>query len=240
MHAPIANGTQGDAPQGGMSQDSGQSHDHTSKSSSPVTAATATEAATLSPQVDLPNVLTGVAAPTAPQPPASVHPTEVVNQIAQQVDLYRLPGNKGVRIQLHPEDLGGVQVTLKYASGGNLELHISVEHAATGELVQAGINQLRDALATQGFQPDRMVMSVSAPSAASGQMDFSSNGNGSYRSDPGLNAFMQNGQSDQRGGPSQDDLAGLGWTSSDDGSSSPEVTSSSGGVVATSRIDYRV
>jgi flagellar hook-length control protein FliK len=179
---------------------------------------------------------------SAPAAPADAPSADVASQIAQQVDLYRLPGNKGVRIQLHPEDLGGVQVTMRYATGGHLELHINVEHAATGNLVQAGLSQLRDALATQGFQPDRMVMSITAPSGAH-QMDFSSNnGNSSYRSDSGLNAFTQDGQSDQQ---RSDREASRGWTSTGDAGttavtpddSSRAATSAS---AASSLIDYRV
>jgi flagellar hook-length control protein FliK len=188
----------------------------------------------------------GLAMPTAAtaatQAPADVRAADVAAQIAQQVDLYRLPGNKGVRIQLHPEDLGGVQVTLRYAAGGSLELHISVEHAATGSLVQAGLSQLRDALATQGFQPDRVVMSITAPPSA-GQMDFSGSGSnsggGSYRPDAGLASFTQDGQSGQQPSGGNDQRGPRGWSGAADDAigaadDSPRVASS------TSVIDYRV
>jgi flagellar hook-length control protein FliK len=191
-----------------------------------------------------PTVAAGLNAPTtvAVQAPVDPQAASVASQIAQQVDFYKLPGNKGVRIQLHPDDLGGVQVTLKYAPGGNLELHINVEHAATGSLVEAGWSQLRDALATQGFQPDRLVMSVSGPSSAN-QMDFSSsNGNGAYRQDPGLAGFTQDGQSGQQRNGADDPRGTRGWSSAaepvgavDD---SPRNASSVGS--AASRIDYRV
>jgi flagellar hook-length control protein FliK len=187
----------------------------------------------------------GLSAPTvvaeAPVDPRAVN---VASQIAQQVDFYKLPGNKGVRIQLHPDDLGGVQVTLRYAPGGNLELHINVEHAATGSLVEAGWSQLRDALATQGFQPDRLVMSVTGPASSSSQMDFSSssNGNGAYRQEPGLAGFMRDGQSGQQRNGADDTRGARGWSSAaepiaavDD---SPRNASSVGS--AASRIDYRV
>jgi flagellar hook-length control protein FliK len=240
----MGEGAHGGEQQGATGQDTGgQSPDHAGKSAA-LTAAKSDQPTTVQHDVNVPvditaNAAAQPAANTAPQPATNVHPGEVVNQIAQQVDLYRLPGNKGVRIQLHPEDLGGVQVTLKYATGGNLELHISVEHAATGALVQAGIGQLRNALATQGFHPDRLVMSVSAP-AASSQMDFSSNNHGgSYRSDSGLTAFTQNGQSGQHRDTSRDDdSARFGWGSSSDRASTSEVTPTTTHL-STSRIDYR-
>jgi flagellar hook-length control protein FliK len=178
---------------------------------------------------------------TANAPRADSQAVQVANQIAQQVDLYRLPGNKGVRIQLHPEELGGVQVTLKYATGGTLELHINVEHASTGNLVQEGLNHLRDALATQGFHPDRMVMSISAPSASS-QMDFNSNNSGSYRSDPGLNAFMQDNQSSQQRSGGDDQRNASGWTFTTDTSSASDDAPRTGSTpsAGNSVIDYRV
>jgi flagellar hook-length control protein FliK len=189
-----------------------------------------------------PMAAAGLNAPTVTAPPIDPQAANVASQIAQQVDFYKLPGNKGVRIQLHPDDLGGVQVTLKYAPGGNLELHINVEHAATGSLVEAGWSQLRDALATQGFQPDRLVMSVSGPSSAN-QMDFSSNnGNGAYRQDPGLAGFTQDGQSGQQRNGADDPRGTRVWSSAaepvgavDD---SPRNASSVGSTA--SRIDYRV
>jgi len=207
----------------------------------------ATVSTTDTPSVDE-RVLTA-AAPVTPSvmtpanTTASVPASDVANQIAQQVDLYRLPGNKGVRIQLHPEDLGGVQVTLKYAAGGSLELHISVEHASTGALVQEGIGQLRDALATQGFHPDRLVMSVTAPASAN-QMDFNaSTGGGSYRPDGGLASFMQGGQSDQQRDSGGDTARGArDWSdaSSPATASDTQAPAASSGSAASSRIDYRV
>ena len=163
--------------------------------------------------------------------PANIHPGDVVSQIAHQADLFRLPGNRGVRIQLHPEDLGGVQVTVR---------------SATGSLVEAGWTQLRDALATQGISPDRLVMSITSPSGAT-QMDFSSSSNGSgsgnFRADQGLASFTQGGQSGQRDGNASEDaaFATRRWTSGPDpvanSDDSPRGASS---AVAASRIDYRV
>ena len=173
--------------------------------------------------------------------PEAVHPGEVVSQIAHQADLYRLPGNKGVRIQLHPEDLGGVQVTIRYGAAGGLELHIAVEHAATGALVQAGWSELRDALATQGISPDRLALSVTAPASAN-QLDFSSNGNG-YRSEAGLSAFADGGQSGQKRDGSNPDgtrSVGGGLNGNDDIDTAAEVGSRTAVVGAASRIDYRV
>ena len=181
------------------------------------------------------------AAQTTTAQPQAVHPGAVVSQIAHQADLFKLPGNKGVRIQLHPEDLGGVQVTLRHAAGGGLELHIAVEHAATGALVQSGWSELRDALTSQGFSPERLVMSVSAAGNAN-QLDFSSNGGNGYRSDANLAAFADGGQSGQRRESADADGARApgGWTSHDETSPITDTASRTAGMGAPSRIDYRV
>jgi flagellar hook-length control protein FliK len=166
-----------------------------------------------------------------------VRPAEVVSQIAHQADLYRLPGNRGVRIQLHPEDLGGVEVTLRYGVGGALQLHINVEHAATGSLVQAGWSELRDALATQGISPERLVMSVTAP-ASSSQLDFSGGGSG-RQSEPGLANFAQS-QSGQQRQDNSEQTGPRGWNGAIDPTASPDDTQRVAATSApTSRIDYR-
>lgn len=223
------------------SADSGAGH-HDGEPAKPAREAAAVpeQAAPLPDRVyaDLANAATS-ATTSAPQPaaPAHVERGDVAAQIAQQVDLYRLPGNKGVRIQLHPEDLGGVQVTMRYAAGGNLELHISTEHASTAHLVEAGWSDLRDALATQGFHPERLVMSVSAPASAN-QMDFSSNnGSGSYRSDPSTAAFAQDGGSSRD--RSRGDEART-WTMGNSPAADESTRASTSTTAPASRIDYRV
>jgi len=163
--------------------------------------------------------------------PSEVKPAHVVSQIAHQADLYRLPGGRGVRIQLHPDDLGGVGVTIKYGAAGSLELHVNVEHAATADLVQGGWTQLRDALSLQGIAPERLIMSVTGPSDTnlSGQPS-------SFRSDGGQASFRQAGQHSQQERGST--AGGAGWT----GVSDVEATSEdirSAAVASNSRIDYR-
>jgi flagellar hook-length control protein FliK len=182
---------------------------------------------------------------TAPQQSANVTPADVASQIVHQADLFRLPGNRGVRIQLHPEDLGGVQVTLRYAgNSGGLELHINVEHATTGALVEAGWGQLRDALASQGISPDRLVMSITGPHNATG-LDLSSNGGGAYRQDQALTSFTQNGQSGQQrsdGGAAEERGTSRAWDAFNNTSPDPSSDDISpvANAAAATRIDYRV
>jgi flagellar hook-length control protein FliK len=180
----------------------------------------------------------GMAGASAPNAAQAAHPREVVSQIAQQAELYRLPGGRGVRIQLHPDDLGGVEVTLRYGAAGGLQLHVNVEHAATGELVQSGWSDLRDALTQQGISPDRLVMSVSGPGGASLSSDSGSFGSGSgasFSQDSGPSGFGQSpsqGQQDRQPAPGR-----VRWTPSVD--VTPREPDPSG-AASSSRIDLRV
>jgi len=187
-----------------------------------------------------------LAAPVAMGPlPVQIAPSQVVSQIAQHAEVIRLPGNRGLHIQLHPDDLGGVQVTVRYSPGGGVELHINAEHAATAALVQAGWSELRDSLASHGITADRLMMSVTVPSTA-GQADLS--GGDRDRSDPNAYGAGQSslsspdsqsqGQSRQDNAPqrtSQTWSGGLEPVASTD--ANPRVASATG---TPSRIDYRV
>ena len=245
---PVA-GAFGPRPQGqpattfnsGDSSDSGDRHEHaSSRTSSLGDSSTSQATAPASEQT----FAATVASTSAPAQSSAAQPSQVVSQLAHQADLYRLPGNRGVRIQLHPDDLGGVQVTLRYAATGGLELHINVEHASTGALVQSGWTELRDALATQGISPDRLVMSVTGPGNAS-QLDFSSNGgNGGsgYRSESGSAGFMQGeaGQQRHNGGDNNETRTWRGWSGGSDPISSSDDMPRTAAPTAASRIDYRV
>jgi flagellar hook-length control protein FliK len=179
----------------------------------------------------------GVSAAAAVLPTASPQASAVVSQIASQADQYRLPSNKGLRIQLHPEDLGGVQVTLRYSPVGGVELHIAVEHAATGTLVQAGWTELRDALANQGISPERLIMSVTS-AANTGQSDMSGGGN---RSDPGLASQSNQMNQGSQGQAGQERSGPRGWTGAPISGASAIDDSQPVTSVTTvpSRIDFR-
>jgi flagellar hook-length control protein FliK len=186
--------------------------------------------------------MAAVAGPAATNAPSATeaahHPREVVTQIAQQAELYRLPGGRGVRIQLHPDGLGGVEVTLRYGASGGLELHVNVEHAATGSLVEAGWSDLRDALSQQGISPDRLVMSVSGPNGASLSSDsgsFGSSASGGFGSDAAAMGFGQSQSQDQQDRQPAGS-ARARWAPSMDGPPREETAT----PTSSSRIDLRV
>jgi len=236
----------------GGSQSDTATKDHARHTPDPI-APIATDTAVVQNATVSDAALVAAAATTAPlsggPPLTPVGPSAVVSQIARHADLIRLPGNRGLRIQLHPDDLGGVQVTVRYSPAGGVELHINAEHAATGALVQAGWAELRDSLAIQGISADRLMMSVTAPSGA-GQADLS--GGGGNRSDPSSYSSNQSSQaslssqnSQNSQGQSRQDTpqqrAAQGWNGPLDPTSSPDGNPRvAAATAAPSRIDYRV
>jgi Flagellar hook-length control protein FliK len=194
---------------------------------------------------DPPTSATPVLAPavnTGSATAEAARPGDVVAQIAHQAELYRLPGGRGVRIQLRPEGLGGVEVTVRYGTMGALELHVNVEHAATGVLVQAGWTELREALSQHGISPDRLVMSLSGPDGGSLSSDSGSFGSGSgsgasFRSDAGPTGF---GQSPSHGQQAREQApARPHWTPPVESPAAQEAESVAPLSSSTSRIDLR-
>lgn len=177
----------------------------------------------------------GAVSGAQPQHLSAAQPTEVASQIARHAELYRLPGGHGVRIQLQPEGLGTVDVTVRYGPGHTVEMHLAVDSATTGALVQAGWTDLRDALVAQGFSADRLVISVAAPAAETNGSPFGQDGSG--RSDAGAMAFGQQSGGRQDGGDAARPSQGGGIV---DPSLQPESTDEPSSVGQTSRIDYRV
>jgi flagellar hook-length control protein FliK len=250
--APVATSTpqiglvQAASPDGSAAQSNNASSDRDQHAPDKV-ASPASEVTTVQSVPASDAAMVAAAATTVNAAPLTVpvSPSQVVSQIARHADVIRLPGNRGLHIQLHPDDLGGLQVTVRYAPGGGVELHINAEHAATGALVQAGWTELRDALASHGISADRLMLSITTPTGA-GQADLS--GGGSNRSDPNSanssQASLSSPDSQSQGQSRQDNAqqrTSQTWkggieplASTDD---NPRVASASPGH---SRIDYRV
>ncbi len=160
---------------------------------------------------------------------------DVAGQIARHVDLYRLPGGHGVRIQLQPEGLGTVDVTVRYGPGHSVEMHVAVDNGSTGALVQAGWANLRDALVAQGFSADRLVMSVASPTN-DGSGLFSGQ-NGGDRPDANAMAFDQQPGGHQSGDERPNQSSSRQILGS---VASSESTEDVRAAAEPSRIDYRV
>jgi flagellar hook-length control protein FliK len=215
-----------------FSQNAGQNGESTSDEPSSDAAPVSAERGSTSTATDVPiQAFANVAASALVQQTGTlseVQPAHVASQIAHQAELYRLPGGRGVRIELNPEDLGGVGVTIKYGATGGVELHIVAEQAATAQLVQSGWNDLRSALSLQGIAPERLIMSVSTPS------ESNSTGSGSQAT------FGQAGQSSQHHSDRNEAKANRGWAGIGDAPINVSEDPRPSGAASSSRIDYRV
>jgi flagellar hook-length control protein FliK len=166
-----------------------------------------------------------------------VQPHDVALQIAHEAHVYRLAGGRAVRLRLQPEGLGEVEVTIRYGTSRQLELHVVVEHAETGTLVQQGWSELRDALSAQGLTTERMVVSVAG--MATGDTS-SALGNG-RETITGEGAAFGSG-TPSNGGQDRSDQRRSGHASApfDHGLEPRLHEKPSAGHEKTSRIDYRV
>ncbi|GAP11970.1 flagellar hook-length control protein [Bellilinea caldifistulae] len=74
---------------------------------------------------------------------------DVVRQIASQMEASIQQGRSSLRVQLHPQELGGIDIRFASSSQG---VHVTVyaEQASTGRLLEAQLNQLRQSLTEAG------------------------------------------------------------------------------------------
>ena len=82
---------------------------------------------------------------------AEAQTTEILRQISRQVAGLSGTGSQSIRIQLHPEDLG--QIDLKITTG-SLGTHVTLiaDQSTTGKLLETHIDQLKQTLADAGIQ----------------------------------------------------------------------------------------
>ena len=186
-------------------------------------------------------------APQAPRPLESTAPTapttadvevrkaDVVSQITRHADLYRSPIGRGVRVQLQPEGMGLVDVTVRYIPTGGLELRMHAESAETGHLLESGSNSLRESLALQGLTAERVVVTFAANANNSNNNSQSFNGSSSDAAQGWSAQAQGNGNGRDAEGQRNTGPSDGGRVRTDE--SSEPIERQAPGL---SRIDYRV
>ena len=119
---------------------------------------------------------TGTSGPT---PETGLPPAASARLVDTVTAAFDSPG-RAVHIQLQPETLGGLTVRVT-AEDNMVRLHISAEHAATRDLIEATGPQLTQTLEAKGISVDRMVVDVAMSGALmsfSGSYDQSSRSSG--------------------------------------------------------------
>ena len=118
------------------------------------------------------------------EPRQATH-TGVMDQIAKKMSAGGLKNGDEMSIQLSPEHLGNVRVSLEMKDG-NLAARISVENDAVRQQVEAGLAVLRDSLENQGIKLQGLEVSVDQrqsslfnPDGSNSESFFHRNGRGS-------------------------------------------------------------
>lgn len=89
------------------------------------------------------------AKPMEPARLAEAHRTEVVQQVARELEVFGKSGQTSLRIQLYPEQLGRIDVRLiSRADGVQIVMH--AENASTASLLERDLNFLRESLVQAG------------------------------------------------------------------------------------------
>jgi flagellar hook-length control protein FliK len=84
-------------------------------------------------------------------PQAENQPVDLVQQIVSQMGGSIQRGQSSIKIQLHPQDLGTIDIQL-VNSGHGVSVTVSAEQASTGRLLQSQADQLRQSLQDSGVQ----------------------------------------------------------------------------------------
>jgi flagellar hook-length control protein FliK len=93
---------------------------------------------------------------------AEAQSTEILRQISRQVAGSPNSGSQTIRIQLHPEDLGQIELRITSSSQGT---HVSLiaDQAGTGKLLETHIAQLKQTLSDAGVQMADVHVGQQAP-----------------------------------------------------------------------------
>ncbi len=103
---------------------------------------------------------TQVAAPPAPAAPPNPVATTPVAQLVSVVEPLRdqPDGSYRITVDLHPADLGRVQVEVRLERG-EVNLHLQADHASTSALLRDALHDLRDGLQSAGLRTGGVVVS---------------------------------------------------------------------------------
>jgi len=82
---------------------------------------------------------------------AEALPRQTINQMSEQINMLIQHGRSSLRLQLSPEHLGRIDIRL-VNSGHGMGVTVLTEHAETGKLLEAQLDQLRQTLQEAGIQ----------------------------------------------------------------------------------------
>lgn len=88
---------------------------------------------------------------TEPARLAEAQTTEILRQISRQISDRSHAGSQTIRIQLHPEELGQIDLRITTSSQGT-SISMVADQSSTGKLLESQISQLKQTLVEAGVQ----------------------------------------------------------------------------------------
>lgn len=93
---------------------------------------------------------------------AEAQTTEILRQISRQIAGSSSNGSQTIRIQLHPEDLGQIELRITSSSQGT-QVSLIADQAGTSKLLETHIAQLKQTLSDAGVQMANVHVGQQAP-----------------------------------------------------------------------------
>ncbi len=101
-----------------------------------------------------------------PDPVREFFPAYLIDQVGKQISRSILRGEKVIRLQLKPPDLGVLKVEVDI-KGNILKLGMIAENSSIKELLLSNVHELREALVEQGVKLDRLDIQINYNSGQS-------------------------------------------------------------------------
>ncbi len=101
--------------------------------------------------------------PPEPAPIQARTLVDVVRQIVSQMEASIQQGRSSIRVQLHPQELGGIDIRFASSAQG-VSVTVYAEQASTGRLLEAQLNQLRQSLNDAGVNLAQLNIHHESPS----------------------------------------------------------------------------
>ena len=116
--------------------------------------------------------LTQVQSSKLPEPPVNIpRMAQVIfGQITQKAKLLITPGTTEMQIQLKPDFLGKMNLSIT-SENGLVTAKFNTESYRVKEIIEANLNTLKDSLAQQGVKVDQLVVNVSTQKDYSGYQE---------------------------------------------------------------------
>ena len=99
----------------------------------------------------------------------NVNMDQLLNQVETKIQNMIKTGENSISIKVHPDSLGAVNIKLVSGSDG-VQVYLSADKPATGQLLESGIEQLQEILNTAGVNIGSMTVGYQQPQGSNEEM----------------------------------------------------------------------